>query len=160
VSNDHRINQNIQILCTDSSNEVLCSRVNQKKIKKALQYIDAWATIKWHHLYGGTGIPAEKMDENTYSSRRNSPSSMPAIFDASLMVERTLKLLGDPWIIRCLLLWIYPKSGTYQREQEIETFRPSTLKKRAKEFGWSEKRLTDLLKFEERSFLNLLSQKI
>ncbi len=160
MSIDQHIYQNIQSESTNASNLMPLAETKQKKIQKALQYLDAWATLKWHHLHGGTGIPAEKINEKSHSFRRNSPSSMPAIFDASLMVEKTLKLLGDPWVIRSLLLWLYPRSGTYQRDKEIESFRPKALKMRAKEFGWSEKRLTDLLKFEERRFLNILSQNI
>jgi hypothetical protein len=132
----------------------------QPRIQKAIQYVEAWAILRWHQLYGGVGFPAEEVEHQTSVSRRGSPSDMPSLFDAKVTVDYALKEIQEPWVLTGLLLWIYPRRGKFARNKDASTFRPATLKARAREFGWTEERLTEILKEDERRFLEFLAERI
>lgn len=133
---------------------------DREDIQKATQYVDGWSTMFWHQHHGGVGIPTEIVDERASTFRRSSPSSMPGIFDAYTTVEHALKNLNNPRLLRGLLLWLYPKVGTYERSNQIQDFRTTGIKQAALDFGWSDKCLDQCLVATEKNFLRYLAVKI
>jgi hypothetical protein len=132
----------------------------EPRVRKALQYLDAWGTVVWHRAHGGVGFPSAELDLESSSCRRGAPSDMPGIFDAYMSVEQALVSKGNPKILRGLLQWIYPKEGSYARERGGDGFRPLVVKSMAREFGWSGARLNRVLEQAELDFVLYLARRV
>lgn len=130
------------------------------KLMKSLQYVEGWATVKWHRIHGGIGIPGGESCDQSSSFRRGTPSNMPGLFDAFIIVEESLNQLKKPWILIAFFLWCYPKTGTYERNGDYQNFRPRELTQMAKDFCWDEEQITDSLKKMEYQFLLMLCKKL
>ncbi len=130
------------------------------RMEKAIQYVNAWATVKWHRIHGGDSLPSGVDDLSASSCKRGSPSDMPSLFDAAVSVDYCLKRFGNPLYLRALLLWLYPRSGVYARDELISSFDPKGLSSIMKLFGWSRNRMEAILADCEKRFIRYVSDRI
>ncbi len=136
-------------------------KLSKNNLEKARQYVNAWASLKWHRIHGGEGFPVTGEDGLSASCcRRGGASDMPSIFDAAVTVDYCLKRIGSPPYLKALLLWLYPTKGTYAREESISNFCPEGLNDIKKIFGWTRSRLEKILQKDEKIFLSYLATKI